>query len=115
LSAVSVISRTSLADVPRGADARTIARDVGASLLLQGSVQQSGDRLRVNAKLVRPDGSVTWAGEADSLVADLFTLETRLAAAVMAGLSVNVSAAERQTAIIPPTQNQQALEAYWQG
>jgi len=113
---VSVISRTGLADLPRGsADARTIARDVGATLVLQGSVQTSGDRMRVNAKLVRPDGSVAWAGETDSPVIDLFTLQSRLAEAVIAGLSVTVSAAERQTAVTPPTRNADALQAYWQG
>jgi len=113
---VSVISRTGLADLPRGsADARTIARDVGATLVLQGSVQTSGDRMRVNAKLVRPDGSVAWAGETDSPVIDLFTLQSRLAEAVIAGLSVSVSAAERQTAVTPPTRNADALQAYWQG
>jgi serine/threonine-protein kinase len=113
---VNVISRTGLADLPRGtADLRTIARDVGATLLLQGSVQQSGDRLRVNAKLVSPDGSVSWAGDADALVSDLFTLETRIATAVVAGLPVTVSAEDRQSAVAPPTRNSGALDAYWQG
>src|SRR5262249_7592534 len=47
---VLVISRTNLPDAGRGADIRTVVRDVGATLVLQGSVQQEGDRLRVNAK-----------------------------------------------------------------
>jgi eukaryotic-like serine/threonine-protein kinase len=78
-------------------------------------VQQSGDRLRVNARLLRPDGSVAWAGETESNLSDLFALETRLADSIISGLSVKVSAAEQRTAIEPPTRNQRALEAYWQG
>ena len=115
VSQVSVVSHTSLADTRRNADVGTIARDVGATLVLQGSVQQSGGRLRVSAKLLRPDGSVLWAGDADAPEADLFSLETQLAASMIAGLPIRLTAAEQQNAVVPPTQNREALEAYWQG
>ncbi|HXD73914.1 MAG TPA: tetratricopeptide repeat protein [Vicinamibacterales bacterium] len=112
---LSVVSRTGLADARRNADVQTIARDVGATLVLQGSVQQSGDRLRVSAKLLRPDGSVAWAGDADAPASDLFSLETRLAASIISGLPIPVAAAAQQTAVAPATGNREALEAYWQG
>lgn len=115
VSQVSVISRTGLTDARGNADIRTIARDLGATLVLQGSVQQSGDRLRVTARLLRPDGSVAWAGDTDAAASDLFSLETRLAGSIIAGLPVRVSAAEQQTAVVPGTTNRAALEAYWQG
>ncbi len=115
LPTISVISRTTLSDRTRGADVRTIARDVGATMVLQGSVQQSGDRLRVSAKLLRPDGSVVWAGDADAGMSELFALETRLAASVIAALPIDVRRAEQQGALTPPTNNRDALQIYWQG
>ncbi|HET9834538.1 MAG TPA: protein kinase [Vicinamibacterales bacterium] len=115
VSGVSVITRTNLNDVPRGADIRTIARDLGATLILQGTMQQSGDRLRVNAKLLRADGSSAWSGDVEDSSSDLFALESRLATSIIAGLSINVPSKEQTAAVTPPTRNPEALEAYWQG
>jgi Flp pilus assembly protein TadD/TolB-like protein len=115
VSGVSVISRTNINDVPRGADVRTIARDLGATMVLQGSVQQAGDHLRVSAKLLRPDGSVAWAGDTEAPATDLFTLESRLADSIIAGLPVSVPSKEQRNAVTPPTRNADALKAYWEG
>ena len=113
LSSVSVVTRDG--DAAKSADVAKMARALGATLVVQGSVQTVGDRLHVNAKLVRPDGVVAWAGDADATQADLFGLESRLAGALVDGLEVNVTAAERQNATRPPTTDRDALDDYWRG
>ena len=116
LSSVSVVSRSTAAEAhSKGNSVAVVARDLGVNLLVQGSVQQSGDQLRVSAKLVRPDGAVAWAGESEASVTDLFMLESRLAASLIDALQVSVSAAERQDVTRPPTQDRQALDDYWRG
>ncbi len=115
LSSVSVISRGADVDAARTAAIATIARDLGANLIVQGSVQQAGDRLRVSAKLVRPTGDIAWAGDAESTLSDLFAIESRLANALVDALQVNVTPAERQDATRPPTLDRQALDDYWRG
>lgn len=115
VSSITIVSRPTSSEAAKSGDPHKIARELGVSLLVQGGVQQSGDRLRVNAKLIQPDGAVKWAGEAEAATSDLFGLETRLAAQVISALRVDVSAADRQRAFTPPTARPDALDAYWQG
>ena len=111
---VSVVDPTA-AIAAKKSDPESLARELGVTLLLQGSVQEQGDRLRVNAKLVRPDGVVAWAGDSDAPASDLFSLESRLANAVMDALSVTLTAAERTEATRALTSSQEALGEYWRG
>ena len=113
LTLVSVVDRTTAAVARKTLEPAALARELGVTLLLQGSVQKTGERLRVTMKLVRPDGVVTWAGDSEAGVSDLFSLETRLAGAVIDALQVNLSTAERQDATRPPTRDRLALDEYW--
>ena len=115
LASVSIVDRTTAAVARKTLEPAALARELGVTLLLQGSVQKAGERLRVNMKLVRPDGVVTWAGDSEAGVSDLFSLESRLASAVIDALQVNLSTAERQDATRPPTRDRLALDEYWRG
>jgi tetratricopeptide (TPR) repeat protein len=92
-----------------------VAKALGATMLVQGSVQQAGDRLRVHTNLVTPDGRVVWSGDSESRVDDLFSLESRLAGALIDGLRLTVTGKERERLDRPPTASREALEAYWEG
>ena len=117
LSSVSVVSHQTMRDAgdAKTTDLAKIARDLGATMLVQGSMQQSGDRVRVNATLVTPDGRVMWSGDSEAGLSDLFSLENRLAGSLVDALRVTVSGDERQRLARPPTSNRDALDAYWQG
>jgi adenylate cyclase len=65
-------------------DARAIGKDLGVRYVLEGSVQPSGDRMRVNAQLIDADsGAHLWAEQFDTPRADLLQTQdaivTRLA------------------------------------
>ena len=116
LSSVTVVSRDITRESARGtSDPAALARQLGVTLLVQGSLQRSGNRVRIDARLVRSDASVVWAGEAEGAIDDLFALQRRLADRLVEALRVHVSPVERQQLAVPPTQNAEALEAYWQG
>jgi len=68
-------------------DAKAIGKDLGVRYVLEGSVQPSGDRMRVNAQLIDAgSGAHLWAEQFDTARADLLqtqdTIVTHLARAV---------------------------------
>ena len=85
-----VIARTSSFSFKgKEVDAATIARALGVSHLLEGSVRKSGDRLRISAKLVRgTDSSQVWSGTYDRNLEDVFKIQDEIAGAVVAQLRV---------------------------
>ena len=87
-----VIARTSsFSFKSKAVDAATIARTLGVSHLLEGSVRRSGNRLRISAKLVRAaDSSQLWAETYDRQLEDVFEVQDEIAQAVVAQLRVRI-------------------------
>ncbi len=87
-----VIARTSSFSFKRKeVDAATIARTLGVSHLLEGSVRKSGNRLRISAKLVRAsDSSQLWSETYDRNLEDVFKIQDEIAGAVVAQLEVTM-------------------------
>src|SRR5208282_3853963 len=69
-----------------------IARTLGVSHVLEGSVRQSGDTLRVTAQLIRVDnGYDVWSETYDRKLDDIFKIQDEIAAAVVAALKVQLN------------------------
>jgi serine/threonine-protein kinase len=116
MSGVTVVSRAAVASAAaQTPELAEIARDLGASYLVEGSVQLSGNRVRLSVNLVRPDRSVVWGDSVEGLFDDIFVLQSRLASAVGRALSVQMSAADRARLAQQPTANANALAAYYRG
>jgi TolB-like protein len=72
-----------------------MAARLGATYLLEGSVQRAGDRVRISLQLVDgDDGRTRWADRFDDRLDDLFDLQDRVATHVAGQLSPNLRAAE---------------------
>ncbi len=113
---MTVLSRAAVAEATsRRRDPVALAQDLDATYLVEGSVQQEGDRLRVTLNLLRPDASVAWGDSVEGLMSAVFDLQSRVAAAVANALEVRLSAEDRQRLAEQPTTNVEALGAYWQG
>jgi TolB-like protein/cytochrome c-type biogenesis protein CcmH/NrfG len=103
LPQLRVIARTSSFSFKgKEVDAATIARTLGVSHLLEGSVRKSGKHLRISAKLVRAtDGSQLWSETYDRNLEDVFKIQDEIAGAVVAQLKVTMlgtsMAANRET------------------
>jgi serine/threonine-protein kinase len=116
LPTMTVLSRDAVADARRrGGSPAAIARDLGATFVVGGSVQRAGNQVRLALNLLRPDGSVAWADAVEGPADGVFGMQARLAGALGSALSVQMSATERARLNTPPTSNTDALDAYWRG
>jgi adenylate cyclase len=79
ISGAFVIARnTAFAYKGKAGDVKQIGRELNVRYVLEGSVQRSGNRMRVNVQLVDVEtGSHIWAERFDKPVADLFDMQTR--------------------------------------
>lgn len=113
---VTVLSRASVAEArARNKDSAALTKDLGATYLVEGSVQESGGALRVSLNLVKSDRSVAWGDNLEGTFEKIFELQSRLASALTSALVVRVSASERDRTNAQPTTSPEALAAYWQG
>jgi TolB-like protein/DNA-binding winged helix-turn-helix (wHTH) protein/Tfp pilus assembly protein PilF len=81
---IGVIARTSAMNY-KGThkSASEIARELGVSYLLEGSIGHVGDRVRVTAQLIQAsDQTHLWSSEYDSDLGDLLQLESDVAGAI---------------------------------
>ncbi|HEX4631489.1 MAG TPA: FlgO family outer membrane protein, partial [Chthoniobacterales bacterium] len=115
---LKVISRTSVMQykVVRARNLREIGRQLGVAHVLEGSVQQSNNRIRVNAQLIdaRTDAHL-WAQTYDRELADVFAIQSEIAAAIADQLKVQLSPQEKAAIAQPPTSDLLAQRLFIQG
>jgi eukaryotic-like serine/threonine-protein kinase len=114
VSALKVISRGSVAGY-RGKqkNEREIGQTLGVSYVLEGSVQKTGDRIRVNAQLIDTrTATAAWAQQYDRKLNDLFDVESDLAQAIVSQLKGKLSADEKAAIENRPTRDMLAYDLY---
>ena len=76
-------------------DVKTIGRELNVRYILEGSVQRSGNRMRVNVQLIDAEtGNHLWAERFDKTVADLFDMQDEIVARLAGALNAQLVAAE---------------------
>lgn len=114
--AVTTLSRAMVAEAhDRLSTPGAVARDLGATFVVDGSVQRAADQLRLSLSLLWPDGRVAWADATEGPARDVFAMQARLASALGSALSVQMSTVDQSRLATPPTSNANALDAYWRG
>jgi TolB-like protein/class 3 adenylate cyclase/Flp pilus assembly protein TadD len=111
---LKVISRTSTEHY-RGTpnNLRAIAQQLGVSNIVEGSVQKSGENVRVNVQLIKAENdSHLWADTFDRKLTDIFSVESEVAKAIADELRAKLSGAEQRAIADKPTQNSGAYDAY---
>src|SRR5262249_2065023 len=97
-------------------DLRKIGRELGVANVLEGTVQRSGNRVRVNAQLVDTRSySQLWAQSYDRDLADVFAIQSEIANAIADQLQANLTDQEKQVITAKPTDNPEAYDAYLRG
>ncbi|WP_407159857.1 adenylate/guanylate cyclase domain-containing protein [Bradyrhizobium sp. STM 3557] len=95
-------------------DLTRIGRELNVRYVLEGSVQRSGNRLRVNAQLVDSEsGSHIWAERFDKPLADLFDMQDEIVARLAGALDAELIAAEARRA--RRSVDPDAMDLYFQG
>jgi TolB-like protein/tetratricopeptide (TPR) repeat protein len=89
---LKVAARTSsFAFKGQNANVRDIARALGVANVLEGSVQRSGDRVRITAQLIRAsDGFHIWSEVYDRTLDDIFDVQDEIAKKVGVALSTSL-------------------------
>ncbi len=115
-----VVARNST-EVYRGkpADVRTVGRDLGVRYVLEGSIQPSGDQIRVTAQLIdaRTGGNV-WSDRYDRPATDLFKVQsdvTEKISATLTGYEGAVAETDRSLVRRKPPGDLTAYETYLLG
>ena len=117
IHSLKVISRTSTEQY-RGKtlDLPAIAKALGANTVLEGSVQRSGNKARINVQLidVQTDAHL-WAETYDREMTDVFSVQSEISSAVASALNTQLTASEQAVLATAPTQNPTAYDAYLRG
>ena len=116
---LQVASRTSsFAYKGRNVDIRTVGKDLGVETVLEGSVRQAGDQVRITAQLIdATTGFHLWSDTYDRKLADIFQVQDEIAKAIVDRLRIELAPADQQAALRQqaPTQNVEAYQLYLQG
>jgi adenylate cyclase len=98
IDGLEVRSRTSsfvYKDKPRNVAA--IGQQLAASLIIEGSVLRTGQRLRVNAQLVRvADDTPLWSGRFDRELKDVFAIQDEISRSIVNELRLKLGRGQRR-------------------
>jgi TolB-like protein len=87
-----------------------IGKNLAVRYLVEGSVRQAGDRVRVTAQLADTEhGQVLWSARFDEALTDVFALQDKITKQIVGALALSVTQIEQRRVFAKPTEN---LEAY---
>jgi TolB-like protein/class 3 adenylate cyclase len=114
---LKVISRTSTQHYKSAPEnLREIASQLGVAHIVEGSVQKSGDAVRVNVQLIKAaNDSHLWADTFDRKLTDIFSVESEVAKAIAEQLRAHLTGQEERVIAAKPTDNVEAYDAYLRG
>jgi TolB-like protein/tetratricopeptide (TPR) repeat protein len=114
---LKVISRTSTQHYKSAPEnLPEIARQLGVAHILEGSVQKSGNTVRVNVQLINATtDSHLWADTFDRKLTDIFSVESEVAKAIADQLRAKLTGREEKEITAKPTENPDAYDAYLRG
>jgi serine/threonine protein kinase/tetratricopeptide (TPR) repeat protein len=117
IGSVKVISRTSSMQYKQTRKSMPeLARELNVDGIIAGTVQRSGDRVRISAQLIHgPSDTNLWANSYERNVSDVFMLERELAGDIARQVQARLTAEKRAELAQLRTTNPVALEAYLQG
>ena len=117
LPALRVISRASVMRFKsREAGLPEIATQLGASVVLDGSVRRAGQRVRIVAQLIdAATDQHLWAETYDRDLIDIFAIQSDVALQIATALQAGLTADERSRLGKPPTDDLDAYQLYLQG
>jgi TolB-like protein/Tfp pilus assembly protein PilF len=95
-----------------------IAEELGVATILAGGVQRSGDRVRINARLIRADRDEhLWAETYDRELSasNVFAIQSEIANEIAVQLRVALTEEDKERLNVVPTRSIAALDAYFFG
>ena len=114
VSALEVIARnTAFQFKGQSLDVCDVARSLGVSHVLEGSVRKAGNRVRITAQLVDGHtGGHIWADRYDRDLTDIFAIQDELSKAIVDALKIKLLPEERKAIEHRGTTNAEAYNLY---
>jgi TolB-like protein/class 3 adenylate cyclase/Flp pilus assembly protein TadD len=114
---LKVISRTSTQHYKSAPEnLPEIAKQLGVAHIVEGSVQKSGDAVRVNVQLIKAaDDSQLWAETYDRKLTDIFAVESEIAKRIAESLQANLSPSESNVLAAVRTPDTEAYDLFLRG
>lgn len=112
-----VISRTSVMQYKASPKTiKEIGKELGVSLVLEGSVQRHGEKVRITAQLINAiTDEHIWADSYDRSLLDIFSIQREVALAIAGVLNTTLSRKETRELDYIPTSDLQAYDLYMRG
>jgi adenylate cyclase len=93
----------------KGVKVRQVAEELGIQYVLEGSVQRSGNRVRITAQLIDAiTGNHLWAERYDRDLKDIFAVQDEITMKILMSMRVKLTEGEQVLRARPP----RSLEAY---
>ncbi|HET6534720.1 MAG TPA: TIR domain-containing protein [Sphingomicrobium sp.] len=114
VSALSVVARnTAFTFKGQTVDVKEVAKTLGVTYVLEGSVRKAGNRVRITAQLIDGDaGDHVWADRYDRDLTDIFEIQDEISKAIVEALKVKLLPAERRAIESRGTSNVEAYDLY---
>jgi TolB-like protein/Tfp pilus assembly protein PilF len=114
---LKVISRTSTQHFKSAPEnLPQIAKELGVTNILEGSVQRAADQVRVNVQLINAmTDAHLWAEIYDRKLTDIFSVESDIAKTIADTLQAKLTGSEKTAISKKPTENPEAHELYLKG
>lgn len=111
-----IASHTVFAYKDKAISIDAVARDWGVRYLVEGSVQRSGEMVRINVQLVDvSSGRHLWSERYKRKLDDLFAVQDDIARGIVAIVAARVEISELERALRKPTENLAAYDHYLRG
>ncbi|SEE20254.1 adenylate cyclase [Rhizobiales bacterium GAS191] len=100
----------------RAVDIKQVGRELGVRYVLEGSVRNAADRVRITGQLIdTANGSHLWADRFDGSLRDVFDLQDQVTASVVGAIAPRLEKAEIERAKRKPTDSLDAYDYYLRG
>ncbi len=97
-------------------DIRDIGTKLNVETILEGSIQKSGNRLRITAQLINvSDGYHLWSERFDREMKDVFEIQDEITANIVGALKLVLTGKEKEAIAVPKTPEIEAYEYYLRG
>jgi adenylate cyclase len=111
-----IASNTSFTYKGKPAKIKDVGQELGVRYVLEGSVQKTGEKVRINAQLIdSTTGNHLWADRYERSLSEIFSVQDEIVQKIVAKLAVKIYAAERSRVMRKPTDNLEAYEFLLRG
>jgi adenylate cyclase len=100
----------------RSVRTQEVGRDLGVAYMVEGSVRQAGNRIRVTAQLIATEtGEHLWAERYDRNLEDIFSLQDEITRAIAAAVEPELANVERERSRLKSPDSLNAWDWYQRG